>query len=217
MLQFDTQGLLPWNEADWQYVSRRAAGDVPGTLLKVSRYSLGAKEAARSNGVYLSTDETLTFALDLLDQAGITPKPRDLVTPPGEAERVVLSATPHRFLKFWSLVVRDLALTYDLRDRAAVRRSNPAPDAGGLRVRNPTDPHADVPCRLQPEEWTRELSAEGMGRVTTRRRYTAFLGRPLLLEAGDTLVVGGVEYEAAGQSDVSQFDTLTRVACERSE
>ena len=215
MLQFDTQALLPWTEDGGEYTSVRTAGDVTVPLDGVARYSLGTKEAARSNGVYLATDEKVTFALAAaeLAAAGITPKPRDRFNPAGCSERVVLSVTRNPFLKFWDLVVRDLVVAYDLRDLLTVRRSAPTAAADGLRVRNPADANPNVPGRLQPDEWQREIVTDR--RVTTRRKYTAYLGQPLELQAGDTLVLAGVEYEVTGQSDISSFDTLTRVACER--
>lgn len=208
----DTQPLLPWPEAAAAvYTSSRTAGDAAATLAAGGwcRYALGQAEAAASNGVFLRTDEAVTFALDALPW---DPKPRDVITPAGERPRVVLEATAYRWLKFWSLKVRDLVLAYDLRDACAVRRSSPSPTADGRRARNPADAHTGVPCRLQPVDTRTEL---GGPRVTQRRRFTCYLGQPLLLEPGDTLVVGGVQYEAVGQSDVDRFDTLTAVACER--
>ena len=217
MLQFDTQALLPWNETGFAYVSVGTEGVLTATIASASRYALGTKEAARSNGVYLNTDEVVTFALDepALLAEGITPKPRDTVEPPGECPRVVLDVQPNRFLKFWRLTVRDLVVAYDLRDLLTVKRSTPTPQADGSRLRNPSNAAVDVPGRLQPEEWQRELDTDQ--RVTTRRRYTAYLGQALVLEAGDTIVLDDTEYEVTGQSDISQLDSLTRVSCERIE
>jgi hypothetical protein len=208
----DTQAYMPWAEATAAtYTSTRTAGDATATLPAGGwcRYTLGEVEAAVSNGVYLRTDETVTFALDALPWE---PKPRDTLAPAGLSARVVLDVSPYRFLKFWSVKVRDLVLAYDLRDTCTVRRSNPAPDDAGRRDRNPTDPHAGVPCRLQPLDAETDLAGD---RVDQRRRYACFLGQALTLDPGDTLVVGGVEYEATGQSEIDRFDTLTRVACER--
>lgn len=207
-----SQTYLPWAETTAAgYTSTRTAGDAAATLAAGAwcRYSMSEAEAAASNGVYLHHDEKVTFALDALPW---DPKPRDVLTPAGDRPRVVIEATPYRFLRFWDLKVRDLVLAYDLRDTATVRRSAPAPDDAGRRDRNPTDAVTGVPCRLQPLDTATDLTGE---RVDQTRRYTCFLGQPLLLEPGDTLVVSGVEYEAVGQSDIDQFDTLTRVACER--
>lgn len=208
----DTQSSLPWAEATAAgYTSTRTAGDASATLAAGAwcRYSMSEAEAAASNGVYLHHDEKVTFALDALPW---DPKPRDVLTPAGERPRVVIEATPYRWLKFWDLKVRDLVLAYDLRDLATVRRSNPTPDAVGRRDRNPTDPYDGVPCRLQPTETSFDLSGDRADQV---KKFTCFLGQALTLDPGDTIVVDGVEYEATGQSDIDRFDTLTRVACER--
>ena len=118
-----------------------------------------------------------------------------------------------KWLKFYSLSCRCPELAYDLRDLCSVLRPAPTPTAGGLRQANPTTLAAAVPCRIQPDDWSMEQDTAG--RVTTRRRYTAYLGLPLELAAGDVLLVAGVRYECVGQSEIQQLDTLTAVKAER--
>lgn len=210
MLQIDTQSYLPWNETNFTHTSVRDSGNVTATIATASRYPMAVGEAAASNGVYLKGDEKITFALNAL---AFVPKPRDLILPPGETTTaVVLEVTKNSFLKFWELLVRNLIIAHDLKDVATIRRSTPSPTDTGTRERNPSDFATNVPCRLQPDSTEIDL---GEDRVTQRKRYTCFIGQPLEIEAGDTIVVDGVEYEATEQSDIDQYDTLTRVACER--
>jgi hypothetical protein len=207
----DTQAYLDamWGETGFAYTSTRDSGDVETELATVCRYTVGEVEAEISNGVYLRNDEKVTFALDALPY---DPKPRDWVTPEGEEPRVVLSVVKNPFLKFWDLRCRNLILAYDLRDSATVRRSVPSPTASGLRTRNPTDVYTAVPCRLQPVEMAVDFDAD---RVNQRDTYKCFLGQAIKLQAGDTIVVSGVQYEVTAESRVDSFDTLCTADVER--
>ena len=209
MTTFDTQALIPWAEPV-AYTRARAAGDLGPYPLSAGVTQISAREAARSNGVSVARDITVEFAADAL---AAPPKERDRVRWKGKSYAVYAVGGDPEWLRFYSLSCRCPELAYDLRDLADVLRPAPTPTAGGLRRANPATLAAAVPCRLQPDDWS--LEPDTAGRVTTRRRYTAYLGLPLELAAGDVLSVAGVKYECVSQSEMQQLDTLTAVKAER--
>jgi hypothetical protein len=209
MLQVETQSFLPWNESDLAYTSVATAGNTNVTIATYSRYDMGTKEAARSNGVYLATDDVITFSL--AGPGAVVPKPRDRVAIGGKSS-VVITTDDNRFLKYWKLVCRNVSLSYQLNDTATILRSVPSPQADGLRLRNATTLASDVACRLQPEDWVTETTD---ARRTKVSNYTAFLETEMVLQVGDTIQVGGVQYEVTGQSDIQNIDGLNRTACQR--
>lgn len=210
-LNIPTQSWLPWNDlAPMAYTSVRNSGNILAMITQASRYALGEMEAASSNGVYLKNDEIITF-----DQSALTfaPKPRDTIQPQGLDTRVVLEVSQFNMLNYFELKVRDLIIAYDLQDTCTINRSAPTPDANGLRQRNPTAIYTGVACRLQPLDV--QVDFDDPDRVNQTSTYTCFLGQPILLQSGDTIVVSSVEYEVKSQSDISSFDTLTSVTVER--
>ena len=210
MTTYDTQAFIPWQEPV-AYTRARTAGDLgPYPIPDAGVTQISAREAARSQGVSVAKDITVEFATDAL---AVPPKERDRVTWKGKAYTVVGVNGDPEWLRFYSLQCRCPELAYDLQDLCDVLRPAPTPTAAGLRAVNAAVFASAVPCRLQPDDWA--LEPDTAGRVTTRRRYTCYLGRPLELAAGDTLRVAGVKYECVGQSEISQLDTLTAVKVER--
>jgi hypothetical protein len=209
---FTTQPLLPWNETTTlAYTSVRTAGNVSATIPELgwSRYSLGTKEAAKSLGVYLASDEKITFALGAL---AFEPKPGDKVTPAGLAERVVLTVTRNPMLRFWDLIVRDLILAHDLRSVCTIKRSAPTPGTGGLRATTFTDLAEDVPCKLN---WDRTaFEPETTGKMLAREQYTLWLGQRIQTLPGDLVEVDGTAYEVTEPIGFA-LDGLAEVRCTR--
>lgn len=209
-LSFETQPIMPWAEADGIYTSTRPnSEDAVATIASFCRYSGIQGEVAPSGGVYLKEDETITFAISALPW---DPKPRDFFTPPGEVPRVVLSVSDNRFLKYWKLVVRNLILSYDLRQVATVYRPVVTANAIGLRIANLSVLTAAA-CRLQPISMTAEPDVAG--KFTTRAAFDCYLGAPLNLLAGDVIAVAGIKYEVTEESEIDAMDTLTTARCER--
>lgn len=209
-LQFATQSLLAWNEADLGYVSVRNSGNVTATVETFARYSLGIKEAAKSLGAYQAQDEKITFGFDEL---AFDPKPGDLVTPSGLSQRVVLNATPNRMMQFWDLMVRDLVLVYDLRDTCSIKRPTVSAGTGGLRAATFADVATSVPCKLN---WDRTAFDQdgALGRFTGKKQYTLWLGQRTETQAGDIVEVSSVQYEVTEPVGFG-IDGLAEIRCTR--
>ncbi len=210
MTTYDTQPLIPWQEAV-TVTSVRTAGNVAVTLNTAGANEVTQKEAARSNGVYVAGDLTVEF-----DPAavGFDSKPRDLVTWSGRDYVVLSVGGDPNWLKFVTLHCRSPQIAYDLRDSVTITRPNASPGSGALR--NPgayTTVANAVDGRLQIDR--RETETDTAGRLTTRTRATLYLANQVDVLAGDRVAVGGVIYEVAGQADIDALGLLTSVPVTR--
>jgi len=217
MRTYQTQQSLAWPADGTLTVTsvRPNSTDETAAVTLFAVYPGTLAEARPSNGVFLYQSTAITFDLDAVP---FSLKPRDTLQWDRDAltdTYTVKSATPAPFLKFWKLDTFQLVAQADLADTIAVYRPTVTRTADGLRSQTlaVVTGFDAVPGRIQPDSW----QAEGFtdDRLTRRRSFTAYLSLPILLEAGDVLRSGGVDYEVTRQSDIDQLATFTAVSCTR--
>jgi hypothetical protein len=211
MISQSTQSLLPWNEATaLSYTSVASPNNTTVSIATYARYTLGLKEAARSNGIYQSVDEKITFGFDSI--SGFEPKPTDLLTPSGFSQRIVISVNRNPMLRYWDLIARDLILVYSLRDSCDIKRPTVASGTGGLRTASYTTISTAVACKLNWDRTTFETDAAG--KFLERKQYTLWLGEKVATQAGDIVEVSSVQYQVTEPVGFT-FDGLAEVRCTR--
>ena len=112
---------------------------------------------------------------------------------------------------FW--IVFALVIHPDLCDTIKVYRPTSTPTADGLRTKTLNQLGSNIQGRLQPDETTVEKDTDG--RMLRRQTANAFLGTAVVLQAGDVLQVGGVDWEVIEQSRQDEFKTFTRARVQR--
>lgn len=208
-MAIDTQATVNavWGES----VTYTRTGTGRQYSLTAGRHLQGTAEGVTSYGVYLIQKERYTLASDAVS---FTPVPRDTIAlDTDEIPRVIVSVNGSPFLKFWAVDCQYPCIAEDLNQLATVYRPMPLPTSEGFRDPGLSEVYVDVPVRLQPDTRSREL--ETAGRVTTRSRYVCVFGSAVVLNAGDTVRVGDVDYEVTEQSEVESLGVLTFAACER--
>lgn len=208
MTPIATQDVLPWAETITIVSVRPNSSNVTTTATNAGVYRVSMGEAAKSYGVYQAGDIKVTVDQSL----GFEPKPRDTITWGGQ-EYTVLDVSGSNWLTFNTLSARNLTISGDLQQTATVYRATVSPDDYGSRSTTLTAVYSSVACRLQPE--TREREMDTLGGVKTRASYSCYFGSSVTINAGDTIQVSSVKYEAVSQSEIESISQLTVVACER--
>lgn len=196
------------------YFSHAAEGDTAYALSDCKRRQLTFKELAGSAGVYVGADRAWLIPAAILPP-GLTPKLADRIRDAqGTDWTVIGDAQLNSYQTWYRLVCRDLVLVNELRDLADVYRPQNNQDPAGNRVPDyaGAPAYAQVPCRLQEQEGTRE---ESFGKLGLTRRYTVYLGQRLTVTAEDRLVVGGVNYQVTGYRNPDRIDLLMEIDVER--
>lgn len=206
-MSYSTQDLLPWATESVVFASTGTA--TTETVTNAAVYPVSAKEAAKSNGVYVNGDVRIEVSTSA---PAFTLKPRDTATWNGTTY-TVLDATREPWLEFVQVTARNPKLSFGLNSTATVKRPQPNPDAISMRVPYFTEVYTAIDCRLQPT--SREREWDTAGGEKTRQRFTCFFASPVVLQAGDVLEVAGTLYEVDSQTVIENMAELCSAECSR--
>lgn len=212
MLQFDTQGAIPWDADGTLTVTsvRPNSSNSAETTTVYATYPGPIREHRPSNGVFQSQDCKVTFASAAVS---FDLKPRDTLGFDSKTW-TVKQAQRFDFLKFWDVQCFRLILQADLCDTIGVYRAASAAGSDGFRASTlaAVSGLSAVAGRLQPDGWSDGKDVDG--KFVRRRRWRAYLSAAADVKAGDNLLVSGTYYEAVAQGDIDMYDTYTVVTCE---
>lgn len=206
-MAYATQDLLPWATESVLFASTGTAATETVTNCGVSPVS--AKEAAKSNGVYVNGDIRIEVSTSA---PAFTLKPRDTAVWNGTIY-TIMDATREPWLEFVQVTARNPAIAYDLRQSATVYRPAAESDSASMRIPNFAALYTAVDCRLQPVN--REQEWDTVGGEKTRQTFTIYFGSSVTLKAGDIVEVDSVRYEVKSQTVIESLAELCSATCDR--
>jgi len=205
-MAYSTQDLLPWATESVVFASTGTA--TTETVTNCGVKGINAKEAAKSNGVYVNGDITIEVSTTA---PAFTLKPRDTATWNGTAY-TILDVNTEAWLEFRQVTARNPAIAYDLRQSATVYRPEPDTDAAAMRIPNFAAVYTAIDCRLQPGSREQEFGDLG---EKTRQTFTIYFGSAVTLKAGDIVEVDSVRYEVKSQTVIESLAELCSATCDR--
>lgn len=193
-------------------------------IQKAYRDELSGAEANPSAGVYTRHDQVWFLPVAVCETANLRPKIGDYFpdpdptygpTPPGPAPRLtVLEVGRNPERQYWRLIVRDLALHYQLRDVVTHLRPANKPDGSGGRA---VLPFATVTAAVAARIQERDRRPEPVhGRRVVRISYSVWVGVRLDARAQDVIRdINNLDYTVIAALDPDRIDALQEIQCER--
>lgn len=209
-LKFHNQGVFPNPEA---ITITRPKSNVTIAVAVAHRRPMSTREAAKSNGMYLSSD--MRWKFDESYTAGDRVRPGySVVDSDGIVWRVLEASGIHKLTNFELLTCRNLALIYNINDTVDIRRAvKIRTDLAGRAIRTYEWFARNLPARYQPADRPYSMDDVGAARLTAGG-IVYLLEDPGLLASDQICLKDGRALEVMAVNDPETLDALPSVTCD---
>lgn len=136
---------------------------------------------------------------------GIEPRAGHQIRDAEDVDHTILDAVSGKWRNTWRCTTIALSVVYELSALGVLTRPDAGQDAAGRPLPTGYAEVARVRCRVQPQD---SDAGEHFGRVTTARKYTAYVDQQLAPRAKDVFTVTSYVSQGGAVASVTAYTVL---------